>query len=82
MTSESVHNVLALILALGNYMNGGISSYRIVTYISIFLYFFTMIYCISFFLIGTSRGQADGFSLEILANLRDVKSKVKTSVDK
>lgn len=45
-TSKSVENLLGLILALGNYMNG-----------------------------GTTRGQADGFSLEILAKLKDVKSK-------
>lgn len=45
--SKEVHNILGLILALGNYMNGG----------------------------NRSRGQADGFGLEILAKLKDVKSK-------
>lgn len=40
-------NVLAVILTLGNYMNGG----------------------------NMQRGQADGFGLEILAKLKDVKSK-------
>jgi hypothetical protein len=47
MTSYSVQKVLGLILAFGNYMNG-----------------------------GTNRGQADGFGLEILSKLKDVKSKV------
>jgi len=47
MTSESLKKVLAIILALGNYMNGG----------------------------NRQRGQADGFGLEILPKLRDVKSK-------
>ncbi|XP_071455083.1 protein cappuccino-like [Hetaerina americana] len=47
MTSESLKRVLAIILALGNYMNGG----------------------------NRTRGQADGFGLEILPKLRDVKSK-------
>lgn len=46
-TSKSLKNVLAIILTLGNYMNGG----------------------------NRTRGQADGFGLEILAKLRDVKSK-------
>ncbi|XP_049835030.1 formin-like [Schistocerca gregaria] len=46
-TSESLKTVLSIILALGNYMNGG----------------------------NRTRGQADGFGLEILAKLRDVKSK-------
>ncbi|GCB62700.1 hypothetical protein scyTo_0009570, partial [Scyliorhinus torazame] len=45
-TSDSVKQVLGLILAFGNYMNGG----------------------------NRSRGQADGFGLEILPKLRDVKS--------
>ncbi|XP_059504632.1 formin-2 isoform X4 [Stegostoma tigrinum] len=45
-TSASVKQVLGLILAFGNYMNGG----------------------------NRSRGQADGFGLEILPKLRDVKS--------
>lgn len=47
MTSESLKKVLAVILTLGNYMNGG----------------------------NMQRGQADGFGLEILAKLKDVKSK-------
>ncbi|XP_050541260.1 protein cappuccino-like [Daktulosphaira vitifoliae] len=47
ITSESLKKVLAIILALGNYMNGG----------------------------NRQRGQADGFGLEILPKLRDVKSK-------
>ncbi|XP_063240371.1 protein cappuccino isoform X2 [Bacillus rossius redtenbacheri] len=46
-TAESLKVVLAIILALGNYMNGG----------------------------NRTRGQADGFGLEILARLKDVKSK-------
>ena len=46
MTGERVRSVLALVLAIGNYMNG-----------------------------GTTRGQADGFGLEILPKLKDVKSK-------
>lgn len=46
LKNVEVHQVLGLILALGNYMNGG----------------------------NRSRGQADGFGLEILAKLRDVKS--------
>ncbi|KAL1444503.1 hypothetical protein MTO96_029814 [Rhipicephalus appendiculatus] len=45
--SKEVRTILGLILALGNYMNGG----------------------------NRSRGQADGFGLEILAKLKDVKSK-------
>ncbi|XP_069792227.1 formin-2-like [Narcine bancroftii] len=45
-TSASIKQVLSLILAFGNYMNGG----------------------------NRSRGQADGFGLEILPKLRDVKS--------
>lgn len=44
---ESLKSVLAIILTLGNYMNGG----------------------------NRTRGQADGFGLEILSKLRDVKSK-------
>lgn len=47
MYSESLKTVLGIILALGNYMNGG----------------------------NRQRGQADGFGLEILSKLRDVKSK-------
>lgn len=49
MSSENVKTVLGIILALGNYMNGG----------------------------NMQRGQADGFGLEILAKLKDVKSKGK-----
>uniref|UniRef100_S4R6Y1 FH2 domain-containing protein n=1 Tax=Petromyzon marinus TaxID=7757 RepID=S4R6Y1_PETMA len=45
-SSEGVQQVLGLILALGNYMNGG----------------------------NRTRGQADGFGLEILPKLSDVKS--------
>lgn len=52
MTSEGLKKVLAIILALGNYMNGG----------------------------NRQRGQADGFGLEILPKLRDVKSKGKNKV--
>ncbi|KAL4238472.1 riboflavin kinase [Mactra antiquata] len=47
MTSRHVKRVLGLILALGNYMNGG----------------------------SKSRGQADGFGIDILPKLKDVKSK-------
>ncbi|KAG8232947.1 hypothetical protein J437_LFUL013375 [Ladona fulva] len=47
MTSENLKKVFSIILALGNYMNGG----------------------------NRTRGQADGFGLEILPKLRDVKSK-------
>lgn len=46
--SETVKKVLGLILAFGNYMNGG----------------------------NRTRGQADGFSLDILPKLKDVKSNV------
>ncbi|XP_039284792.1 formin-2 isoform X2 [Nilaparvata lugens] len=46
MSSESLKKVLAIILALGNFMNGG----------------------------NRQRGQADGFGLEILGKLKDVKS--------
>lgn len=46
--SQSLKKVIALILTLGNYMNGG----------------------------NRVRGQADGFGLEILGKLKDVKSKV------
>lgn len=45
---KSVKDILALILAFGNYMNGG----------------------------NRTRGQADGYSLEILPKLKDVKSRV------
>ncbi|XP_053330587.1 formin-1 isoform X2 [Spea bombifrons] len=44
---ESVKNIMGLILAFGNYMNGG----------------------------NRTRGQADGFGLEILPKLKDVKSR-------
>ncbi|XP_022695946.1 formin-2-like isoform X3 [Varroa jacobsoni] len=47
LTSQHVKNVFAIILALGNYMNGG----------------------------NRDRGQADGFGIEILAKLKDVRSK-------
>lgn len=46
MTGDGVKSILALVLAIGNYMNG-----------------------------GTTRGQADGFGLEILPKLKDVKSR-------
>ncbi|XP_033639550.1 uncharacterized protein LOC117300002 isoform X2 [Asterias rubens] len=46
LTSKGVKKVLGLILAFGNYMNGG----------------------------NRTRGQADGFGLDILAKLKDVKS--------
>lgn len=46
MESKSLQTVLSIILALGNFMNGG----------------------------NRTRGQADGFGLEILPKLRDVKS--------
>lgn len=46
--SETVKKVLGLILAFGNFMNGG----------------------------NRTRGQADGFSLDILPKLKDVKSSV------
>ncbi|GLH11041.1 Protein diaphanous [Gryllus bimaculatus] len=46
ITSENLKTIMAIILALGNYMNGG----------------------------NRTRGQADGFGLEILSKLRDVKS--------
>ncbi|XP_061552469.1 LOW QUALITY PROTEIN: formin-1-like [Phycodurus eques] len=44
---KSVHEVMGLVLAFGNYMNGG----------------------------NRTRGQADGFTLEILPKLKDVKSR-------
>lgn len=47
LEQSSVRQVVALILALGNHMNGG----------------------------NRTRGQADGFGLEILPKLKDVKSK-------
>ncbi|XP_022104818.1 uncharacterized protein LOC110986863 [Acanthaster planci] len=46
LTSDGVKKILGLILAFGNYMNGG----------------------------NRTRGQADGFGLDILAKLKDVKS--------
>jgi len=47
MNSETLKKVMAIILALGNFMNGG----------------------------NLQRGQADGFGLDILPKLKDVKSK-------
>ncbi|XP_012869758.1 PREDICTED: formin-1 [Dipodomys ordii] len=47
LSMKSVKDILALILAFGNYMNGG----------------------------NRTRGQADGYSLEILPKLKDVKSR-------
>ncbi|KAK8731548.1 hypothetical protein OTU49_007365 [Cherax quadricarinatus] len=47
MTSDSIKKIFGLILAIGNYMNGG----------------------------NRTRGQADGFGLEILPKIKDVKSK-------
>ncbi|KAG5883167.1 hypothetical protein JTB14_010303 [Gonioctena quinquepunctata] len=47
INSTKLKEVMAIILTLGNYMNGG----------------------------NMTRGQADGFGLEILSKLRDVKSK-------
>ncbi|KAM6964335.1 LOW QUALITY PROTEIN: formin-2-like [Tautogolabrus adspersus] len=47
--SETVKQVLGLVLAFGNFMNGG----------------------------NRTRGQADGFSLDILPKLKDVKSSVR-----
>ncbi|KAJ8967555.1 hypothetical protein NQ314_002871 [Rhamnusium bicolor] len=47
MNSAELKEVMAIILTLGNYMNGG----------------------------NMTRGQADGFGLEILSKLKDVKSK-------
>ncbi|KAG8189077.1 hypothetical protein JTE90_028626 [Oedothorax gibbosus] len=47
MTDADIQKVFGIILALGNYMNGG----------------------------NRNRGQADGFGLEILPKLKDVKSK-------
>lgn len=46
---DHLRDVLGLVLAFGNYMNGG----------------------------NRTRGQADGFGLEILPKLKDVKSRVK-----
>lgn len=50
-SSPSVLRVLGLVLAFGNFMNGG----------------------------NRSRGQADGFTLDILPKLKDVKSSVSVS---
>jgi formin 2 len=50
MTSVEVSRVLGIILALGNYMNGG----------------------------NRQRGQADGFAIDILPKIKDVKSKDNT----
>ncbi|XP_042302167.1 LOW QUALITY PROTEIN: formin-1 [Sceloporus undulatus] len=47
LSTKSVKDILGLILAFGNYMNGG----------------------------NRTRGQADGFGLEILPKLKDVKSR-------
>ena len=47
VNSDTLKRVMAIILALGNFMNGG----------------------------NLQRGQADGFGLDILPKLRDVKSK-------
>ncbi|XP_067240050.1 formin isoform X2 [Chanodichthys erythropterus] len=47
LENDSVKEVMGLVLALGNYMNGG----------------------------SRARGQADGFGLEILPKLKDVKSR-------
>ncbi|RWS04511.1 protein cappuccino-like protein, partial [Dinothrombium tinctorium] len=52
MKSKGIKDVFSIILALGNYMNGG----------------------------NRDRGQADGFGLEILPKLKDVKSSVDGSV--
>lgn len=46
---NSLRDIIGLVLAFGNYMNGG----------------------------NRTRGQADGFGLEILPKLKDVKSRVK-----
>lgn len=48
LEKNSVKEVMGLVLAFGNYMNGG----------------------------NRTRGQADGFGLEILPKLKDVKSRV------
>lgn len=50
MTSLEVSRVMGIILALGNYMNGG----------------------------NRQRGQADGFAIDILPKIKDVKSKDNT----
>ncbi|CDQ92490.1 unnamed protein product [Oncorhynchus mykiss] len=51
LETSSVREVMGLVLALGNHMNGG----------------------------NRTRGQADGFGLEILPKLKDVKSRVMKS---
>lgn len=51
-TSADIKDVLSIVLALGNYMNGG----------------------------NRDRGQADGFGLEILPKLKDVKSATSSSL--
>jgi hypothetical protein len=48
VTGPNVKRIFGILLALGNYMNGG----------------------------SRTRGQADGFELDILPKLRDYKSKV------
>lgn len=48
---NALQDVMGLVLAFGNYMNGG----------------------------NRTRGQADGFGLEILPKLKDVKSRVNIS---
>ncbi|KAF6028669.1 capu [Bugula neritina] len=52
VTSPHIHNLLALLLAVGNYLNGG----------------------------NTHRGQADGFTLDILPKLKDIKGKKQTTL--
>lgn len=48
LVCDNLRDVMGLVLAFGNYMNGG----------------------------NRTRGQADGFGLEILPKLKDVKSRV------
>jgi len=52
MTNRNLKNIFAIILSLGNYMNGG----------------------------NRDRGQADGFGLEILPKLKEVKSTTDCSI--
>lgn len=52
LESSQVREVMGLVLALGNHMNGG----------------------------NRTRGQADGFGLDILPKLKDVKSRVRTII--
>lgn len=54
LESSGVREVMGLVLALGNHMNGG----------------------------SRIRGQADGFGLEILPKLKDVKSRVSAGVSR